>query len=435
MGSRSSPSEQLIAAGQASLAAHLNTLDGADATGLTDALELVGWDTLATLRAHQVAPREPELDSSRLAIPSYRPVHAEADPSAARAAVQALRAGKVAFALLAGGQASRLGWDGPKGTYPIGPQSSRSLFQLLLEHLVRAGRDFGTLPPLAVTTGRTTDAAIRSFFQTHDCFGYEPDQLQFSMQASLPALDRDGQVLLRSPRDPFLSPDGHGGAILGLETNGVLRAWEDAGIECVVTFQVDNPLLRVVDLDFIGALLTGDAPLVTKIIEKRRPDEKLGVVVLRDGRPALIEYSELPSTMAAARTDDGRLAWRLGSMAVHAFRLPFLRGALEAGLPLHVAQKQVSAWTPQGVVRQPGLKFERFLFDLFPQADSITVVESIREEEFAPLKNATGADSPQAVRAAMQAKYRRWFEAAGRPQPEQTVELSPLEAVDASDLR
>ncbi|MHC5052322.1 MAG: UTP--glucose-1-phosphate uridylyltransferase, partial [Planctomycetota bacterium] len=341
-----------------------------------------------------------------------------------------------AFALLAGGQASRLRWDGPKGTYPVGPVTERCLFRIFTEHIVRAGRDYGREPPLAVTTSAATDAAIRAFYERQDCFAMDRAGLKFACQASLPALDDGGRLVLCTPDRVFTSPDGHGGAVRALERDGILAAWEEAGITTVVTFQVDNPLLQVVDPDFIGRLWTDDASLATKVILKERPEQKLGVMVRRAGRAAIVEYSELPADLAAARDGDGRLTFRLGSVGAHAFRLDFLRRELARDLPLHTAKKEIPCVDRDGAAqRQWGMKFERFLFDLFPRAAGVAVAEVLREREYGPIKNADGSESPETARAMLDAEYRRWYREAGATPPAgERLELSPLEAIGPEDL-
>ena len=347
-----------------------------------------------------------------------------------------LRAGKVAFVLIAGGQASRLRWDGPKGTYPIGPATDRSLFRLLVEHLVRAGRDYGAVPPLALTTSPTTDAAIRAFFEMNDCFGFDRSVLSFSCQSSLPAFDEEGRLVLAAPDRIFLSPDGHGGALQSLETRGILAAWEQQGIATVCTLQVDNPLLRVVDPDFIGRIWTEGTSIATKVVVKEAPEQKLGLVVRLDGRPAIVEYSEAPAARAAALEPSGLLAFRLGSIAAHSFRLDFLRRVLATSLPLHAARKEIPCVDAEGrAVRVKGVKYERFLFDIFPHASDVTVAEVTRAREYEPVKNADGYESPETSRRALDLEYRRWYREAGREPPAGTVELSPLDAIGPDDLR
>lgn len=309
---------------------------------------------------------------------------------------------------------------------------------MLVEHILRAGKDYGRTPPLAVTTSATTDAAIRTFFERNDCFGLDRKQLAFARQASLPALDDGGRVVLAAPDRIFTSPDGHGGAVLALETHGVLAAWEAAGVTTVCTFQVDNPLLRVVDADFIGRHTESGHDIATKVILKREPGQKVGVVVAHEGRPAIVEYSEITDEQAAARDPDGQLTFRLGSIAVHLFRLDFLRGELARELPLHTARKELPCVEADGTpVRRKGIKYERFIFDLFPRAGGITVVEVEPERQYGAVKNAEGKESAQTARAALDAEYRRWYAAAGKTPPDTEgaqLELSPLDVLGPEDL-
>jgi UDP-N-acetylglucosamine/UDP-N-acetylgalactosamine diphosphorylase len=364
---------------------------------------------------------------------------AASDPKAKRAGEAALKAGEVGFVILAGGQASRLRAEGPKGAFPIGPKSDRSLFAILVHQILRAGRDAGVIPLLAITTSSSTDAAIRAFFEEHKCFDYPRDKLSFSCQKQLPALSDEGRLILASPERVFTNPDGHGGALQGLETNGVLPRWESAGIRHVACCQVDNPILQVVDPEFIGRSIVNNVPLATKIVVKTDPAEKVGVVASLDGRPALVEYSDLSDEDTARRDADGQLTYRLGSIAVHVFALEFLRRELPRSLPLHVARKEIPCVDHEGnATKTPGRKFERFLFDLFPSAENIVVCEVDRELEFEPLKNAEGAHSPDAVRTSLDRQYRRWYAEAGVEVPDDSplelLELSPLDVNSPADL-
>jgi len=425
---------RLANAGQEFLAEHLESLDPARAEALLPQIEALDLDMLAALRRDEGLAPPP---SGRWAAMPFLPASARGPRTEAgvRGRIE-LRAGKVAFVLVAGGQASRLRWDGPKGTFPIGPATDRSLFRLLVEHLVRAGRDHGAVPPLAVTTSPTTDAAIRAFFELNDCFGFDRSVLSFACQASLPALDEEGHLVLAAPDRIFLSPDGHGGALAALESQGVLQAWAQQGIATVCTLQVDNPLLQVVDPDFIGRVWTEGTPIATKVVMKERPEQKLGLVVRLDGRPAIVEYSEAPAARAEEREPGGQLAFRLGSIAAHALRLDFLLRALAKGLPLHVARREIPSVAGDGTeLRVPGKKYERFLFDIFPRANDLTVVEVTRAREYAPVKNADGDESPETSRRALDEEYRRWYREAGREPPAGAIELSPLDATGPEDLR
>jgi UDP-N-acetylglucosamine/UDP-N-acetylgalactosamine diphosphorylase len=296
---------RLEKAGQEFLAEHFETLDATRQETLREQLEELDFELVASLRAGEGLADPPE---GTIAPLPYVPVTDRGARTAAAERGRAeLRDGKVAFVLLAGGQASRLQWDGPKGTFPIGPATERSLFQILVEHVLRAGRDYGAAPPLCVTTSSTTDAAVRTYFERAGCFGLDRELVRFACQGSIPALDDDGRVILAAPDRVFVSPDGHGGAVQALATRGILNEWTQAGITTVCTLQIDNPILQVVDADFLGRLWTEGTPLATKIVQKTSPDEKVGVVVSVGGRPAIVEYSEITPAQAKQRDADGRL--------------------------------------------------------------------------------------------------------------------------------
>lgn len=424
---------RLEKAGQGFLAEYCDGLAPACEAALAAQLQALDLDQVADLRAGKglAVSREGRLEPVPCVPFAAR---GPSTPEAARGGEE-LRAGRVAFVLLAGGQASRLRWDGPKGTFPVGPVTQRSLFQILFEQLLRAAKDWGALPRLAVTTSPTTDLAVKSFLERNACFGFDRKRLRIACQGSLPALDDLGRLLLAEPDRVFVSPDGHGGAVQALEREGILGAWESEGITTVCTFQVDNPILHVVDADFLGRVWLGEADVATKVILKREAAERLGVVARLDGRPAVVEYSEISPEQAEARDADGRLTYRLGSIAVHAFRLDFLRRGLADPLPLHAAAKEIPCVDRAGRrTRRRGRKYERFVFDLFPLARSVVAVEVLREREYGPVKNAEGPESPATARAALDAEYRRWYREAGKEPPEGPLELSPLAVLGPEDL-
>ncbi|MGQ0613050.1 MAG: UTP--glucose-1-phosphate uridylyltransferase [Planctomycetaceae bacterium] len=433
--SRASEAERrLAAAGQETMLAWLRGAPAADRERLRQQILGIDFDLLRRLHAGEGMEPPP---AGPLAEPPFTPANLPAGrPGAREAGEEALRAGRVAFVLVAGGQASRLRWRGPKGTFPIGPRTDRSLFQVLAERIVRAGRRYGMPPPLAVTTSEGTDAEIRAFFQRHGAFGLPDGTLSFAAQGELPALDGAGQLLLARRDRIFTSPDGHGGALGAVAAAGLLDSWEERGIRSVCTFQVDNPLLPVVDPTFLGRRALCGAPLASKVILKREPGEKVGVAVLCRGKPRVLEYSEITPEQAAALSSSGALAYRLGSIGVHAFELAFLKRELEAGLPYHVARREIPCLDAQGgpTVRT-ARKFEQFIFDLFPRAERVALVEVLREREFAPLKNADGPDSPATVREALDREARRWYAEAGVAAPGHgPLELSPLLAEGPEDL-
>jgi len=364
----------------------------------------------------------------------------------------ALAAGEVGVILVAGGSGTRLGFDGPKGTYPIGPVSGASLFQIHAEKIVALGRRHGKPVPLYVMTSPENHETTTGFFAANKNFGLE--HVRFFVQGQMPAVDRNtGKILLAEKGRLALSPDGHGGTLSALAARGpagepsCLDEMRERGVRTLFYFQVDNPLVKIADPAFLGLHRQAKAEMSFKVIEKLAPDEKVGLVVRVDGRPQVIEYSDLPSDLAERREPDGSLQLWAGSIAVHIFERGFIERLLEeAKLPFHRAVKKVAYVDESGTLIQPkepnAIKFERFIFDALPLAERWTLVETDRAIEFEPLKNATGTDSPESVRKRMSELYASWLERAGavvNRQPDGSIpfgiEISPLFSLDAEELK
>jgi UDP-N-acetylglucosamine/UDP-N-acetylgalactosamine diphosphorylase len=365
---------------------------------------------------------------------------------------EALTRGEVAVVLVAGGSGTRLGFEGPKGTYPIGPVSGASLFQIHAEKIIATGRRYGKTPPLYVMTSPENHAATVAFFDDHDRFGL--DHVRFFEQGQMPAVDREtGKVLLAAKGEVALSPDGHGGTLYALAAKApdggpsCIDEMRERGVRTLYYFQVDNPMVEIADPAFLGLHRAADAEMSFKVIEKVAPDEKLGLVVRIDGRPQVIEYTDLPMELAERREPEGSLELWAGSIAVHVFERSFVERLLtEAPLPFHRAYKRVPFVDDSGEVVQPmepnGVKFERFIFDALPQAARWALVETSRSREFEPLKNATGPDSPATVRQRMSDQFADWLERAGARVARRAdgsvpfgIEISPLYALDAAELK
>jgi UDP-N-acetylglucosamine/UDP-N-acetylgalactosamine diphosphorylase len=361
---------------------------------------------------------------------------------------EALRRGEIAALVVAGGQATRLGFDHPKGMFPIGPVSAKSLFQIHAEKVLALGRRYGKPIPFLIMTSPATDAETRSFFEAHRYFGLSADRVAFFCQGTMPALDQaTGKLLLEAPSRLFASPNGHGGTLLALAQSGLLERLHQMGIQQIFYFQVDNPLIKVADPLFVGHHLGADAEVSSKVVPKDDPSDKLGNLVMVEGRCTMIEYSDLPPELARQRDGHGRLRLRAGSPAIHIFAVDFLKRIMKGGLriPFHVARKKVPYLDEQGNTVEPekenALKFEMFIFDVLPLAQRWTVVETYRREEFEPVKNATGADSPTTVQQAISNLAGDWLEKAGSAVPRQSngdtavpLEISPLYALDADEF-
>lgn len=359
---------------------------------------------------------------------------------ARRAGEHALRQGEVGMLLVAGGQGTRLGFNLPKGMFPIGPVSGRSLFQMQCDRLIALSAKYGVDIPLYIMTSPATDSQTRDYFEKEDGCGLKPDQLHFFCQGQMPAVDaKSGKVLLASKDEIALSPDGHGGIVTALQKSGCLADAQRRGIKLFHYAQIDNPLAELCDPLLIGYHLLAHSQLTTQVVRKRFAKEKVGNVVSIDGKVQIIEYSDLPDAIAEQMTADASLRLWAGNIAIHVFDLAFLDSVSRTadGLPFHRASKKVAHVDEHGQVVTPSepnaTKFERFVFDLLPLAERALVVEADAARVFAPVKNADGAevDTPDLAKAAIVRLHREWLEAAGaRVDENARVEIHPSWAID-----
>lgn len=353
-----------------------------------------------------------------------------------------LRSGQVGAILVAGGQGSRLGFDDPKGMFPIGPVSQRTLFQILCEQVLARSNQVGAPISYFIMTSEATHRPTVKFFEQNRYFGLSEDNVYFFQQSSLPAVNSEtGRMLLERKDRIATSPDGHGGMLRALERNGMLGVMRDRNIEHLYYHQVDNPTAIVCDPTLLGYHLLSHSDLTTKVVAKVSPDEKMGVLVSVDGKTEIIEYSDLPVSESKRRQADGTFVFWAGNTAIHVFRRTFIEKLLQndLALPFHVAHKKVACIDDEGEPVTPAqpnaFKFEQFIFDALPHADVALVVEGNRKREFNPVKNAEGNDSPATSRAALINLAREWIEAAGGiVEKNVPVEISPLYALDALEL-
>jgi len=358
---------------------------------------------------------------------------------AIEAGTEALRSGKVAFALVAGGQGTRLGFPHPKGMYPIGPVSEATLFQFHFEKVLAISRRYGCRVPYCIMTSPATHVETVSFLADKNYFGLPAEDVFVCCQGTMPAVStEDGKVLLDSKGSIALSPDGHGG-MLATMTKGspsVLMQLRERGIEYLCYNQVDNPLVRIGSAEFLGYHILSDSELTSQVIRKRASSDKVGNIVEVDGLLYVIEYSDLPEAVGRQTNPDGSLKIWAGNIAVHVFNTELLDRASQsaAALPFHYARKKVPFVDLQSGERikpdkENAIKFERFIFDLLPSAKNAVVVEVDPPNHYAPLKNAPGSpsDSPETVKRDISAMHTAWLRQAGATVQEGTpIEISPL---------
>ncbi len=398
--------------------------------------QLLGLDFagLAAAFARQPTAAEVSFEPS----PVWRLPERGGDPRPLREAKQrgeaALAAGQVAAVVVAGGQGTRLGFPGPKGAFPIGPVSGRSLFALQAQKLAGLRRRYARPVPWYVMTSHATDSETRSLFTREVNFGLPGEDVFFLRQREVPCLDLAGELMLSAPDRLATSPDGHGGVLAALRDSGALADLNARGVTSLFYSQIDNPLVRLCDPALVG--FQREADVACKVVEKRERDERVGTLALRDGRTHVIEYSEVREPQRSQPALTGGLAYWAGSIGTHCFDVAFLARCAphaEALLPYHLAVKRIPV--PEATSAPNGFKLERFVFDLLPHAQRVVAVEALREDEYAPLKNAAGSESPESVRAAMSACYRRWLAAAKIETPASaTLEIDHAWADGPEDL-
>jgi len=446
--------EQFARAGQGQVFAFWPQLDDAARRALlAQAAEIDLAEVTRLARTLLGAGGAPAVDLGGLEPAPYVPLPAHGGDAAAweqaRAAGEAaLRAGRVAAFTVAGGQGTRLGFDGPKGTFPVTPVMGKPLFQVFAEKILAAGRRHGRPLHWFIMTSHANHAATEAFFAAHGCFGLDPARVHCFRQGRMPAVDFAGRILLEAPGSVAMSPDGHGGSLRALHRSGALDLMRREGVDTISYFQVDNPLVRCIDPAFLGWHLTHGAEMSAKMIPKAYPEEKVGHFCRQRGRLVVIEYSDLPAAMQReVDPATGRLRYLAGSIAIHVLDRDFVRRLATAGgesaLPFHRADKKIAtvdaAGRPVPPAQPNGVKFEMFVFDALPFARRPLVIETDRADDFSPVKNAAGVDSPETARADQLRQAARWLRGAGAAiatdptgLPPIAVEVSPLFGDDAA---
>jgi UDP-N-acetylglucosamine/UDP-N-acetylgalactosamine diphosphorylase len=366
-----------------------------------------------------------------------------------QAGADAIQSGRVAAFTVAGGQGTRLGYDGPKGTYPVTPLTNKSLFQVFAEKILRSGQRFGVTIPWFILTSEINNDATIAAFEENAYFGLPKESVHFIVQGLVPAVDLEGKILLSDKDTIAMTPDGHGGALRALVRSGAVDTMKAGGIDIVTYFQVDNPIVQCVDPAFVGFHVLGQSELSSKMVPKAYALEKVGHFCTQDGVNKVIEYSDMPAAMQEEIDADGCLRFNAGSVAIHIFDRDFIARAggdhSDAKLPFHRANKKIPFLNAKGARVEPdesnGVKFEMFVFDALPLAKNPVIIEAARGDDFSPVKNAEGIDSPQSCKEDQLRMFARWLKAAGvevetddSGLPRITFEISHRFAADEKDF-
>jgi UDP-N-acetylglucosamine/UDP-N-acetylgalactosamine diphosphorylase len=443
--------ERLAAFDQQHVLAFWNELEEPARDRLVAQLESLDLAQLRELFGARIAHEDWSTLARRAAPPpAFRLDEERTDVSAEQAeqqGLQALAAGQVGVVIVAGGQGTRLGFDRPKGMYSIGPISGASLFQILFEKVAARARAAGMRIAVYVMTSPATHDETIEYLQAREHFGLPAEDVRVFCQGTMPALDaRTGKLMLAAKGELATSPDGHGGMLRAMIASGALADARARGLRQLFYCQVDNPLVEMCDPSFLGYHLLSRSELSTLVVAKRSSRDKVGNVVSLDGRLRIIEYSDLhplADEIVERRTPDGRPVFWAGNTAIHVFDLAFLEraGSTAAALPFHVAHKAVPYVDATGRLVEPrepnAIKFERFIFDLLPEAQRAIVVEVDARRAFGPVKNAPGEalDTPESVQAQLIALHTGWLRSAGVQVADGVpVEISPLFAQNEQEL-
>ncbi|MDE7183092.1 MAG: UDPGP type 1 family protein [Lachnospiraceae bacterium] len=320
--------------------------------------------------------------------------------------LDAIRAGKVGAVLLAGGQGTRLGSDGPKGKYNIGLTKEVFIFERLIRNLLDVTDKAGCFVPLYVMTSDKNHDETVAFFAEKDFFGYPEEFVKFFKQEMAPSVDFQGKLYMESADSLSLSPNGNGGWFYSMAVTGVLKDVKARGVEWLNIFAVDNVLQRIADPVFVGATIDSGCVSGAKVVRKADPEEKIGVLCLEDGRPSIVEYYEMTEEIINSREADGELSYNFGVILNYLFRVEQLEEIANQKMTVHVVEKKIPFIDENGTLVKPespnGYKFELLVLDMIHMFENCLSYEVVRDYEFAPIKNKTGVDSVESARVLLQ---------------------------------
>ena len=323
-----------------------------------------------------------------------------------RIGLDAIKAGKVAALLLAGGMGTRLGSDDPKGMYNVGKTRQLYIFECLINNLKEVTDKAGAFVHIYIMTSEKNNDATVRFLKEKNYFGYPENYIHFFMQDMAAATDYNGKIYLEEKGRMATSPNGNGGWFISLVNAGLLDNVHTNGIEWFNVFAVDNVLQRIADPVFVGATISKNCTVGSKVVRKAAPDEKVGVICLEDGKPSIVEYYDLTEELMNAKNEKGDPAYNFGVILNYLFSTAQLEKILNGALPLHIVEKKIPCLDENGNLVKPespnGYKYENLVLDMIHQCDSCLPFEVVREKEFAPIKNKTGVDSVESAQALLE---------------------------------
>ena len=311
-----------------------------------------------------------------------------------------IKNGEYAVITMAGGQGTRLGHTGPKGTFKINVKNGEKyLFEIIVDSLKKANEKYGVIIPWYVMTSEENNDETVRFLEEHNFFGYKKEDVIFFKQGKAPLISTEGKLLINTDKLIKEASDGNGSIYKSLEKDNILVDMKAKNVKWIFVGGVDNVLLRIVDPVLLGLTVSENNKIASKSVIKANPHERAGVFCKIDGKPGIIEYSELPTQMAEEVNEHGDLVYGDVNILSHLFSIEALEELAKIDLPYHIAEKKSNYLDENGNLVEPEgknvYKFESFIFDAFSYYNNMSILRVKREEEFAPIKNKEGVDSPE----------------------------------------
>ena len=314
-----------------------------------------------------------------------------------------IKSGKFAVATMSGGQGTRLGFSKPKGMFKIDVEPEpKYLFEIVCDTLKRANEKYGVVIPWYIMTSQENNDDIVEFFKEVNYFGYPEKDVKFFKQGQMPLINEEGKLLVGENKLIKEASDGNGGIFHCMKTSGCLDDMERRGVKWLFIGSIDNVLLQMADPCLIGLAEEKGVKIATKSIAKNSPEERVGVICRQNGKVAVMEYSEIPEEYSKAVDKDGDLVYAESHVMCNLFRIDLLEEIADKKFVYHKAHKKNSYLDLDGNVVKPeepnSFKFEMFIFDSFEAVNDIAILRGKREDDFAPVKNKEGNDSPETAR-------------------------------------
>lgn len=421
-------------------------LSKSEQSSLLKQVEEIDFDEIETLKKikdkkQKLNPKS-ETISAPISIKKEKIINIEKETY--NKGVEYLEEGKIACLMVAGGQGSRLGFEGPKGCFPISPVKNKTLFQIFAEQIKANENKYNVKLQWYMMTSDVNNKPTKDFFEENNYFGLEKSQIHFFIQKMLPAINDEGKFFLKSKHEIFTNPNGTGGVYEALKDNGILKHAKENNIEYFSFVNVDNPLVEIFDPAHIGLAVEKNSDYSAKVVKKTNPEEKVGLICNVKGTTQVLEYSNISEELTKEKNEDGDLLLNLANLNILLIKREFVEKVVENKLlEYSVAFKKIPSISNNGELIKPenpnGYKFETFVFDVMPLTKNISIIEDLREDVFAPVKNADGVDSPLTARLLMNRKAKKWMVNSGFDKEIvdhiDFAEISPLFALTEKDFK